>query len=112
MTKQFDARLNIAEQVLREEVGRRIQLLRTGLGKRSVDWMLEYPEFVTTKGKLSQWENGINLPPILFVMRLCRQYNLSLDFFYFGRGAAAIPKLADHPDRTLRPSSRSPTSRE
>lgn len=112
MTKRFDVRLNIAEQALREEVGQRIRLLRTSLDKRVVDWMREYPEFVTTKSKLSQWETGINLPPPLFVMRLCRQYNLSLDFFYFGDGEASIPELAKNPGPTLRRKSQSPAPRE
>lgn len=82
MPKNLTAKLKIDEVTLRESVGERIALLRTSLGKRAADWMVDYPEFITSRGKLSNWEHGKVFPPMLFMIRLCEDYKLTLDWFY------------------------------
>ncbi len=70
------------ERSLRELIGAQIAVLRTAHGKSNTDWRLEFPEFITSAGKLSNWENGTYLPNMLFLLRLCEVYGVSMDYFF------------------------------
>ncbi len=76
---------HMREAELRAFVGKQLALVRTALGKRQMDWVREYPQFLTSAGKLANWEKGDYLPSPLFLMQLCDDHNLSMDFFYRGQ---------------------------
>jgi transcriptional regulator with XRE-family HTH domain len=83
-----------SEQDLRDFVGENIALARTALGKRQVDWVREYPQFLTSRGKLANYENGDRFPSPLFLVQLCKDYGLSMDWFYRRDAAGVSERLA------------------
>lgn len=62
-----------------EGVGERLTLTRETFGQRSVDWAKRYK---VSMGKLSNWEAGRNLPDMIFMISVCEDYGLPLDWFY------------------------------
>ena len=79
----------------RRFVGENLALVRTALGKRSVDWVRDYPTYLTSAGKLTNWENGDNYPALGFLLRLCEDYGLTMDWFYRRRLAGLSSDLVD-----------------
>jgi transcriptional regulator with XRE-family HTH domain len=89
-----EARLKQKEQDLKQQIGENLVLAREALGQRQVDWVRRYPEFLTSRGKLANWENGDRFPAPLFLLQLCRDYGLSMDWFYRRDPAGVSERLA------------------
>lgn len=90
------------DQSLRELVGANLALLRTAQGKGLIDWAREFPEFLSSTGKLKNWEDGRHYPPNLFLLKLCEVYHVRMDYF-FTRLPAVIEKTL-HQSRRVRSS--------
>jgi hypothetical protein len=79
----------------RRFVGENLALVRTALGKRSADWVKDYPTYITSAGKLTNWEVGDNYPALGFLLKLCEDYGLTTDWFYRGRLAGLSSDWVD-----------------
>ena len=64
-------------------VGKRLKELRTEreltMDMVVTDISSKY-DTVITRGHLSKWENGVNLPTLQFAACLCKYYGVSLDY--------------------------------
>src|SRR5579864_3197545 len=75
-------RRKMLEDDHRRLVGRALALARTAKGKRPTDWVRQYPLWLTHSSKLLNWEAGLNYPPPLFLLELCKDYGFTMDWFY------------------------------
>lgn len=78
------------------QVGRRLRVVRLGLGKSAADMCRELG---TTDRAWSQWENGKRLLDVLVAVRLKERYGITLDWLYDGDSARLPPHLADRARR-------------
>ena len=74
------------------QVGRRLRVVRLGLGKSAADMCRELG---TTDRAWSQWENGKRLLDILVAIRLKERYGVTLDWLYDGDPARLPLGLAE-----------------
>jgi hypothetical protein len=93
----------MVESDLRQLIGSHIVLVRTALGKRQMDWVRQYPEHMSSAGMLANWETGRSLVNPLFLIRLCEDHGLSMDWFYRGH----ISNVSESMARLLRERHRS-----
>lgn len=82
-----------AEALHRRQVGERLTVAREALGQRAVDWVRRYK--LKTASRLSQWESGKSYPAPLFLVQLCEDTGLTIDYFYRGKKAGVSASLAD-----------------
>lgn len=76
-------------------VGGSLMIARTALNKRPVDWTKKYPTLLTTQSKLANYEAGKHYPPPLFLVRLCEDYGLTMDWFYRRVRSGVPEQLSD-----------------
>jgi transcriptional regulator with XRE-family HTH domain len=89
---KLDAAIRQLEADLRVTVGNNIELARTALGKSQADLQREYPQYLTTRTKLSAWENGDALASAVFLIALCDDYGFTMDFFMRSNMDAVAPQ--------------------
>jgi hypothetical protein len=77
------ARQQIEDLKLREYVGGSLAIARSSLGLRQADLIRQYPQYLTTRSKLTGYESGDRMVSPAFLMALCRDYGFSMDWFYF-----------------------------
>ena len=75
----------------KEHVGRRLLVARQALGKSRTDWQKLYGLYPSL---ISQWESGTAYPDIKFLICLCEDYGLTLDYFYRGSRAGVASSLS------------------
>lgn len=74
--------LGLNEAWHRQKVGERLQIVRTAHDETRPAWVKKYGQYLKRADTLSDWEGGLHYPPPLFLMRICRDYNVTLDWFY------------------------------
>jgi transcriptional regulator with XRE-family HTH domain len=78
------------EKEHREAVGRRLAMTRDAFRQKPRDWVRKYN--LKSASLLSNWESGFCYPDIKFVMDVCHDYGLRMDWIY--RGIDAPPEIA------------------
>ena len=75
----------------REFVGANLRMAREVKGASRRDWTLQ---FGVAANMQSQWESGANYPDLFFLIRLCEDYGLTMDWFYRGDKSGVISSLS------------------
>jgi hypothetical protein len=78
----------------REAVGRNLTLAREALGSSRNDWIEQYGDsYGVYASKLSMWEAGITYPDLFFLIGLCEEHGLTLDWFLRGERSGLASSL-------------------
>lgn len=72
-------------------IGNRLKWARLALGKNGPAWALEYGVGETTQ---SNWIQGVSFPSREFLIELCENEGLTIDYFYRGRVGGVGETLA------------------
>jgi transcriptional regulator with XRE-family HTH domain len=89
----------------REAVGRRLMVMRQGLGITRNEWLKRYK---LGASRYSMWESGLVYPDIKFLMQVCQDYGWTMDYFYrgslagvaFSRAQAELAEAAERSEAT------------
>jgi hypothetical protein len=69
----------------KEMVGRNLTLAREALGSTRNDWIAQYGKsHGVYASKLCMWEGGVSYPDLFFLMGLCEDHGLTLDWLFRG----------------------------
>jgi transcriptional regulator with XRE-family HTH domain len=80
------------DAVLREQIGRNLMIAREALGATRSEWLKKYGLYAS---KYSQWEAGTVLPNLLFLIAICDDYGLTMDWFLRGVRAGVSSSVAE-----------------
>lgn len=79
----------------KEQVGRNLTIAREGLGATRNDWIKTYgASHGIYSSKLCMWEGGVSYPDLFFLIALCENHGLTLDFFLRGELRGLSSELA------------------
>lgn len=82
----------------RREVGERLLKAREQLGLKRRDWQAQYN---IGQSRISQWETGVSMPEITLLVRICEDYDLSLDYILRGIVTEMVTRRATRRDKIL-----------
>lgn len=82
---------DLTEDERKKFVGARLGFARAALGKDGPDWAREYGVGETTQ---SNWIQGVSFPNREFLIQLCDNEGLTIDYFYRGRIGGVSEDLA------------------
>jgi transcriptional regulator with XRE-family HTH domain len=82
----------IQQKTLAEHMGRNLLIAREALGVTRQEWVRKYDLYPS---KYSQWENGIIPPNLLFLVAICEDYGLTMDWFVRGVRAGVASSVSE-----------------
>lgn len=74
-----------------EAIGRRLKATRDALGLKAVEFCRQAG---IPQNTYSQYENGKGRPSLDFALKICKTFNVTLDWIYLGNSAAVPHALA------------------